>query len=86
MTTNQPATYPVDRAAETVALALGTATRALAAGRPLDAAESLRLAGAALDALQRRAVREAREAGASWSDVGAVLGTSKQAAQQRYGA
>jgi dihydroxyacetone kinase len=32
----------------------------------------------------RAAVREAREAGDSWSVVGAALGISKQAAQQRF--
>lgn len=31
------------------------------------------------------AVRRAREAGRSWSEVAAVLGVSKQAAQQRFG-
>jgi len=33
-----------------------------------------------------RAVRDARRAGLSWSDVGGLLGTTRQAAQQRFGA
>lgn len=31
------------------------------------------------------AVRAAREAGCSWATVGAILGTSGEAARQRYG-
>lgn len=32
-----------------------------------------------------RAVGDARSAGCSWAAIGAVLGISKQSAQQRYG-
>jgi Clp amino terminal domain, pathogenicity island component len=38
------------------------------------------------DALIGRFVAEAREAGLSWTEIGQLFGTSKQAAQQRYGA
>jgi ClpA/ClpB-like protein len=38
------------------------------------------------DALIGRFVAEAREAGASWTEIGRQFGTSKQAVQQRYGA
>ena len=31
------------------------------------------------------AVREARQAGRSWSEIGVMLGVSKQAAQRKYG-
>ncbi len=37
------------------------------------------------DALVERFVSEARAAGLSWSEIGALFGTSKQAAQKRYG-
>jgi hypothetical protein len=37
------------------------------------------------DALVERFVREARAAGLSWTQIGQAFGTSKQAAQQRYG-
>jgi hypothetical protein len=37
------------------------------------------------DALVERFVTEARAAGLSWTQIGQVFGTSKQAAQQRYG-
>jgi hypothetical protein len=37
------------------------------------------------DALVERFVAEARAAGLSWSEIGALFGTSKQAAQKRYG-
>jgi hypothetical protein len=61
--------------------------------RPEDAVEvtALRLVGGAV---ARRAqaerelietVRRAREAGQSWAAIGAVLGTSGEAARQRYG-
>ena len=45
---------------------------------------------AATDALEaangalRAAVRDAREAGETWTVIGAALGISKQAAQQRF--
>jgi Clp amino terminal domain, pathogenicity island component len=40
----------------------------------------------ASDALIERFVVEARAAGLSWTDIGQLFGTSKQAAQKRYGA
>lgn len=33
----------------------------------------------------RQMVKKARRAGVSWTQIGDVLGTTKQAAQQRYG-
>src|SRR4051794_35280960 len=36
------------------------------------------------DALVERFVGEARAAGMSWAQIGALFGTSKQAAQKRY--
>jgi len=50
-------------------------------------AELQRLAAerAAIDAAIAREVRAMRAAGFSWSAIGAELGISKQAAQQRYG-
>ncbi|MFZ0250618.1 MAG: hypothetical protein WAL61_11795 [Acidimicrobiales bacterium] len=30
-------------------------------------------------------VRQARDLGASWADIGRILGTTRQAAQQRFG-
>lgn len=52
---------------------------------------SLRGVAVALDASRaadedlRRAVETAREAGETWADIGEVLGTSRQAAFQRFG-
>jgi hypothetical protein len=40
---------------------------------------------AQLDKQAARAVAQAREAGATWTEVGQSLGVSRQAAQQRYG-
>lgn len=37
------------------------------------------------DALREQAVRQARRSGWSWEAIGRSLGTTKQAAQQRYG-
>ncbi|MFT4187570.1 MAG: hypothetical protein QM621_03220 [Aeromicrobium sp.] len=50
--------------------------RIIAARKAIDAAE----------AELRAAVASAREAGDSWTVIGAALGTSRQAAQQRFGA
>ena len=40
---------------------------------------------AALDALQHELVGLARDEGASWSQIGAALGVTTQAAHQRFG-
>lgn len=40
----------------------------------------------AASAALNRTVRDARRAGLSWSQIGAALGTTKQAAQQRFAA
>lgn len=45
------------------------------------AANELRLA----EQRMHRVVREARQAGASWTVIGDALRTSRQAAQQRFG-
>ena len=39
----------------------------------------------ALDGAITEAVHAAREANRSWSEIGAMLGVSKQAAQRKYG-
>jgi uncharacterized NAD(P)/FAD-binding protein YdhS len=52
--------------------------------RPLDGLRAARGIERALDKVMRDAVRRAREAGCSWTDVGDALGTSKQAAWERF--
>jgi hypothetical protein len=37
-----------------------------------------------LEAALARAIRDARQDGRSWSEIGAMLGVSKQAAQRKY--
>jgi len=60
--------------------ALGAADTPLAA---LAAARELR---AAAEEVERHRAAAAREAGVSWTKIGALYGTSKQNAQQRFGA
>lgn len=69
---------------------LGRAVEAQAAGSPLarlrralETTEQLHELG---DELLDRFVREARASGCSWTEIGALLGVSKQAAQQRFAA
>ena len=51
---------------------------------PLDGlCESAGLA-CAVDKLQRDLVRQAREAGRSWTEIGEALGVSRQSAWQRF--
>lgn len=51
---------------------------------PLDGlCESAGLARA-VDKLQRELVRQAREAGRSWTEIGGALGVSRQSAWQRF--
>ena len=52
---------------------------------PLDAMAAARELSAAADAALRAAVDRARAAGHSWSRIGDVLGTTRQAAFQRFG-
>ena len=54
---------------------------AFALARIEERAEDLRAAEAPL----AEAVAEARDQGATWAEVGRVLGVSRQAAQQRFG-
>lgn len=54
-------------------------------GSPLEAMAAARELSGATDAALRTAVRRARAAGLSWSRIGEVLGTTRQAAFQRFG-
>ncbi len=54
-------------------------------GAPLTAVAAARDLSAATDAALQAAVDRARAAGHSWREVGDVLGTSRQAAFQRFG-
>jgi len=73
-----------------VADRVGAAARRLVtefgrAGSPQDAVAAARDLSAAADAALQAAVDRARTAGQSWRDIGDVLGTSRQAAFQRFG-
>jgi hypothetical protein len=64
---------------------LADAVARIGSGTPLEALTAARdLAAAAGDALQQ-AVDQARAAGHSWREIGDVLGTTRQAAFQRFG-
>ena len=52
--------------------------------RPLEGIREARGVERALDKLLREQVRRARAAGCSWTEVGDALGTSKQAAWERF--
>ena len=52
-------------------------------GRAIEVGRALSEAG---DELIERFVADARRAGLSWTEIGVLFGTSKQAAQKRYGA
>ena len=55
-------------------------------GSPLEAVAAARELSCATDAALRTSVDRARAAGHSWSRIGEVLGTTRQAAFQRFGA
>lgn len=62
------------------------------ATHPMRGGQHLRKVGAALTALEaaeenlRESVAQAHDAGDSWTAIGAVLGTSRQAAHRKYAA
>jgi hypothetical protein len=62
--------------------------RALAALReipdPLRRLDAVRRSREALDDLEAATVADARAAGVTWIDIGALYGLSKQGAQQRF--
>jgi hypothetical protein len=68
--------------------ALAAAVRARAPEAPLDRVETAMAVGEELasgsDELIGRFVAEARDAGCSWTEIGARMGVSKQAARQRF--
>jgi len=70
------------------ACALAAAVRARAPDAPLDRVEAAIAVGeelaAGADELIGQFVAEAREAGCSWTEIGARMGVSKQAARQRF--
>jgi hypothetical protein len=51
---------------------------------PLDGLCQSARVGVALDKLQRQLVRHAREAGRSWTEIGACLGITRQSAWERF--
>lgn len=50
----------------------------------LDYAQALRMIRDTADSALTQAVAQARAEGSSWADVARMLGTTRQAAQQRY--
>ena len=51
---------------------------------PLDGLCQAARVGAALDKLERHCVGRARDAGRSWTEIGACLGISRQSAWERF--
>jgi hypothetical protein len=56
----------------------------LGSSEPLDQLRGLRAADRQLDVWQRQTIARAREQGASWAEIGAALGVTKQAAWALY--
>jgi hypothetical protein len=72
-----PKADPAKRFAKALA-SLGSVTD------PLERLDAVRQAREALESLEAQTVTEARSVGATWSEIGALYGVSKQAAQQRF--
>jgi hypothetical protein len=66
----------------------GSSTRVRLVGdwehQPLEGIREARGAEQALEKVLRDQVRRARESGCSWTEIGDALGTSKQAAWERF--
>ncbi len=54
------------------------------AGEPLDALRQVARSEAELDELRRQQIAAARDAGASWAEIGEALGVSRQAAWEYF--
>jgi hypothetical protein len=80
----RPYTRPVPRATSSRRFAKALASFAELAD-PLARLAEVRAARRALEALEAQTVAEARASGATWGEIGALYGISKQAAQQRFG-
>jgi hypothetical protein len=52
--------------------------------RPLDGIREARQVEGAIEKLLRSQVHQARQAGCSWTEIGESLGTTKQAAWERF--
>jgi DNA-directed RNA polymerase specialized sigma24 family protein len=52
---------------------------------PLDRLEAIRVARGSLAGEEREQVRTARVAGATWEEIGAALGVTRQSVHERYG-
>jgi hypothetical protein len=76
-----PVVAGIQRAAERLVAELSHPATA----SPLEALAAARELSGATDAALRAAVDRARSAGQSWSRIGDVLGTTRQAAFQRFG-
>jgi hypothetical protein len=59
--------------------------RSAESGTPLDTIAIVQGAAGAIDEGMREAVQRARGAGNTWAEIGQVLGTTRQAAFQRFG-
>jgi len=80
----------IDGAADPMAAKVASTARSLVGelgqpGSPLSAVVAARDLSAAAEAALQTAVDRARAAGQSWEEIGDVLGTSRQAAFQRFG-
>ena len=53
-------------------------------GQPLDGLREAHHVETAIEKVLREQVRRARSAGCSWSEIGQALGTTKQAAWERF--
>lgn len=51
---------------------------------PVSRLDAVRRSRETLEALEARAVTDARHAGVTWKQIGALYGLSKQGAQQRF--
>ncbi len=76
---------PVASAVRDTAVRLADELARPSAGSPLAAMAAARELSAATDAALQAAVDRARAAGHSWKRIGDVLGTTRQAAFQRFG-